>query len=41
MIYIHELESVLSSIFLVSGSFSLSLPTHHQYHAFFTDQIND
>jgi prepilin-type N-terminal cleavage/methylation domain-containing protein/prepilin-type processing-associated H-X9-DG protein len=27
MIYIHELESVLSSIFLLRGSFSLSLPS--------------
>ena len=33
MIYIHELESVLSSIFLTAGSFSLSLPIHDQYHA--------
>jgi prepilin-type N-terminal cleavage/methylation domain-containing protein/prepilin-type processing-associated H-X9-DG protein len=33
MIYIHELESVLSSIFLAAGSFSLSLPIHDQYHA--------
>src|SRR6266513_2510191 len=33
MIYIHKLESVLSSIFLTPGSFSLSLPTHNQYHA--------
>jgi prepilin-type N-terminal cleavage/methylation domain-containing protein len=33
MIYIHELESVLSSIFLTPGSFSLSLPIHDQYHA--------
>jgi prepilin-type N-terminal cleavage/methylation domain-containing protein len=33
MIYIHKLESVLSSIFLMPGSFSLSLPTHNQYHA--------
>src|SRR6266480_5196867 len=33
MIYIHKLESVLSSIFLTPGSFSLSLPTHDQYHA--------
>jgi prepilin-type N-terminal cleavage/methylation domain-containing protein len=33
MIYIHKLESVLSSIFLTPGSFSLSLPTHDHYHA--------
>ena len=33
MIYIHKLESVLSSIFLAPGSFSLSLPIHDQYHA--------
>ena len=33
MIYIHELESVLSSIFLVCSSFSLSPPSHDQYHA--------
>jgi prepilin-type N-terminal cleavage/methylation domain-containing protein/prepilin-type processing-associated H-X9-DG protein len=32
MIYIHELESVLSSIFLLPRSFSLSLPIHDQYH---------
>src|SRR5438876_1478103 len=33
MIYIHKLESVLSSIFLTPGSFSLSLPTDDHYHA--------
>jgi prepilin-type N-terminal cleavage/methylation domain-containing protein/prepilin-type processing-associated H-X9-DG protein len=33
MIYIHKLEGVLSSIFLTPGSFSLSLPSHDQYHA--------
>jgi prepilin-type N-terminal cleavage/methylation domain-containing protein len=33
MIYIHKLESVLSSIFLAPGSFSLSLLIHDQYHA--------
>jgi prepilin-type N-terminal cleavage/methylation domain-containing protein len=33
MIYIHELESVLSSIFLLPGSFSLSLRLRDQYHA--------
>jgi prepilin-type N-terminal cleavage/methylation domain-containing protein len=38
MIYIHKLESVLSSNFLVGGSFSLSLPPHAQYHALLIDQ---
>jgi prepilin-type N-terminal cleavage/methylation domain-containing protein/prepilin-type processing-associated H-X9-DG protein len=33
MTYIHELGSVLSSIFLLRNSFSLSLPIHDQYHA--------
>src|SRR5216110_1817320 len=33
MIYIHKLESVLSSIFLTPGSFSLSLRLRDQYHA--------
>lgn len=38
MIYIHKLESVLSSNFLVRGSFSLSLLAHDQYHALLIDQ---
>jgi hypothetical protein len=38
MIYIHELESVLSSIFLVRSSFSLSVATLSQYDAFLADQ---
>ena len=33
MIYIHKLESVLSSIFLTAGSFSLSLRLRDRYHA--------
>jgi hypothetical protein len=38
MIYIHELESVLSSIFLLRNSFSLLPLTNDQYHAFSTNQ---
>ena len=34
MIYIHKRESVLSSNFLLHSSFSLSLPSNDQYHAF-------
>src|SRR5580704_18488197 len=41
MIYIHELESVLSSIFLLRSSFSLSVAALGQYHAFLANQIND
>jgi hypothetical protein len=40
MIYIHKLESLLSSIFLGRGSFSLSLPPYDQYHALRINQIN-
>jgi prepilin-type N-terminal cleavage/methylation domain-containing protein/prepilin-type processing-associated H-X9-DG protein len=38
MIYIHELESVLSSNFLLRSSFSLLLPTRDPYHVFQTNQ---
>jgi prepilin-type N-terminal cleavage/methylation domain-containing protein len=39
MTYIHELESLLSSIFVVRGSFSLSLPTTDPYHASRTTRL--
>jgi prepilin-type N-terminal cleavage/methylation domain-containing protein/prepilin-type processing-associated H-X9-DG protein len=38
MIYIHKLESVLSSNFLMCSSFSLLLGAYDQYHAFLTEQ---
>src|SRR5439155_7427440 len=40
MIYIHKLESVLSSIFRVRGSFSLSLPQPGKYHGLSSKEIN-